>query len=297
MVLSHYDNDHIGGFVQKGTERNSLLWERVGPLVNPRCSPTNFFPREVIFDIGQPIVSSNARKEWRACVPQITKRSRTTRHIEIWGPNDLGYVLDLGKGYKAKIVSGRGYVIGNSKKVENADSPNEMSIAVLVSGPGAFDFLVTGDLIGVPNGSKENAELEDALADALKDKLDLEVLRTGHHGADNATSESFIDKLKPEVALISVGGKLQQRKSFQHPRCKTLTNLKSVELVIQTGAGNHDCRGQPPIEPVVANGTLEKPPGPGLRSFRVASSHALKRIFVTAHDGPRAAEYRRILAI
>ena len=171
-----------------------------------------------------------------------TKRSRTTRHIEILGPNDLGYVLDLGKGYKAKIVSGRGYVIGNSKKVENADSPNEMSIAVLVSGPGAFDFLVTGDLIGVPNGSKEN--------------LDLEVLRTGHHGADNATSESFIDKLKPEVALISVGGKLQQRKSFQHPRCKTLTNLKSVELVIQTGAGNHDYRGQPPIESVVANGTV-----------------------------------------
>ena len=57
-----------------------------------------------------------------------------------------------------------------------------MSIAVLVSNRYGFDFLVTGDLTGVPdNGTREDARLEDALADALADTVDLEVLRIGHH--------------------------------------------------------------------------------------------------------------------
>ena len=255
VVLSHYDADHMGGFVQVGNGSDSLLWKRTGSLKNPRCTPTNFFPKKVIVDIGRPIKSSKSRTEWRACIPQITNKDDKVRHIKISESEDLGYILDLGKGYEAKIVSGRGYIISNPNKVENADSPNEMSIAVLVSGPHDFDFLVTGDLIGVRTKNKENAKLEDALADAIKKETDLEILRAGHHGARNATSRTFIAKLKPEVALISVGAK-KQGNTYRHPHCKTLENLKPVGLVIQTGTGNHDCLGKPPIEPVVVNGAV-----------------------------------------
>ena len=190
-------------------------------------------------------------------VPQIVARHPTVKHLEVTEPEAIGHRLHLGDGVVAKIVSGRGHVIGNPTKIESADSANEMSIAVLVSNRDGFDYLVTGDLIGVPdNGTKEDARLEDALADTLPDTVDLEVLRTGHHGAKNATSPTFIARMKPEVALISVGAATQQDSRFLHPRCETLTTLAQVGLVIQTGAGNHDCDNEPPISPVIANGTV-----------------------------------------
>ena len=69
-------------------------------------------------------------------------------------------------------------------------------------------------------------------------------------------SPKFIARLKPEVALISVGAARQQGQRFFHPRRETLTTRTHVGLVIQTGADNHDCDNEPPISPVVANGTV-----------------------------------------
>ena len=255
VVLSHYDADHMGGFVVGGDSNNdSLLWEleknSLDEVSEWTCNPTNLFPKIALYDIGEPLKQGKARKEWRHCVQQLTEMNDSTKHIQIDEPNKLMNEIQLGGGYTATIVGGRGYVIGNDKVISGADSPNEMSISVLVSGsdPIDFDFLVTGDLIGRKHG-KEDAKLEDALARALIKTydLDLEVLRVGHHGAANATSSKFITELNPEVALISVGNN-----SFGHPDCSTLTNLKPVDLVIQTGGTNQNSSKQS----VIANGTI-----------------------------------------
>jgi hypothetical protein len=86
--------------------------------------------------------------------------------------------------------------------------------------------------------------------------VDVEVLRTGHHGAANATNEDFIKAIKPEVAIISTGD--NQKANYKHPRCVTYESLKagSVGLVLQTELGTTDCTGPPPIDPVVVNGTI-----------------------------------------
>ena len=257
VVLSHYDADHMGGFVQVGTDSDSLLWTRTGTVEDPDCTPTALFPARSVIDVGPPLGTSQSRSEWCACVPQIVEDHFTVEHIQITGAEDLGRRLPLGDGVVAKIVSGRGYVVGNPHRIENADSPNEMSIAVLISTGDGFDFLVTGDLIGVPDRrTREDARLEDALATALAETVDLEVLRIGHHGAKNATSPTFIARMKPEVALISVGAPAQQGRNYFHPRCETLATLAKVGFVIQTGAGDHDCTDKPPISPIVANGTV-----------------------------------------
>ena len=180
VVLSHYDADHIGGFVQVGTGSNSLLRTRNGSAEEPDCVPTGRLPTQSIIDIGPPINKSKSRSEWQTCVRQIVAWHPTVKHLQTTKLEDLGHRLHLGDGIVAKIVSGRGHVIGNPDKIENADSVNEMSIAVLVSNRDDFDFLVTGDLISVPdNGTKEDARLEDALADALADTVDLEVCEQG----------------------------------------------------------------------------------------------------------------------
>jgi competence protein ComEC len=47
------------------------------------------------------------------------------------------------------------------------------------------------------------------------------VLKVGHHGAEKATSEAFLDAVRPEVAIVSVG-----RNAFGHPSRETLDRFK-----------------------------------------------------------------------
>ena len=58
------------------------------------------------------------------------------------------------------------------------------------------------------------AQIEDGKADILK---------VGHHGADSSSSFSFIEKVMPEKAIISVG----ENNSFGHPGITAISNLKS----------------------------------------------------------------------
>ena len=60
---------------------------------------------------------------------------------------------------------------------------------------GEISFLLTGDL---------NINVEKRLIEAgciLKS----DVLKVGHHGAEDASSEEFIDKVRPKIAILSVG--------------------------------------------------------------------------------------------
>ena len=252
VVVSHYDADHMGGFVTNMNRSKSLLWTRDGPDEDSPCRPKALFPTVSVIDIGEPVRDSKARKEWLDCVPQILEERTSVRRVSIDGPELLGYQLDLGAGVVAEIVTGRGYVVGNDEIVELANSPNEMSISVLVSTRDGFNFLVTGDLIGREHGD-EDSLLEDELADALSDRgVDLEVLRVGHHGGANATSPGFVEKLKPEVALISVG-----TNSHGHPHCDTLETLEDRQLVLQTSGRIPDCKSTSLNMVRKANGTIQ----------------------------------------
>ncbi|PJB51148.1 hypothetical protein CO100_02500, partial [Candidatus Berkelbacteria bacterium CG_4_9_14_3_um_filter_33_5] len=93
---------------------------------------------------------------------------------------------------------------------------NNNSIVVKVS-YNELDFLLTGDL--------EN-EGEKKL---LEKNIDLqsEILKVGHHGSRSSTSQEFIDRVKPEVSLISVG-----KNSYGHPSQDILNRLKSINSKI-----------------------------------------------------------------
>ncbi|MGE3630415.1 MAG: ComEC/Rec2 family competence protein [Sandaracinaceae bacterium] len=258
VVLSHYDADHMGGFVTIGQGSNSLLWTRSGPDTNVACTAKPLFPWIAIFDVGDPIGSSRSRTEWRACTSQLASThpepaSSTPEHVEVRNGAHIGRELSLGGDWTATIVAGGGYVLGGTQQVSNVNTANELSIAVLIANGSGFEFLVTGDLIGQPAGA-EDALLEPALARGLAQRgVDLEVLRIGHHGAANATAPVFITSTRPEVAIISTG----DNNRYEHPRCETLRTLAAGEVeVFQTEAGEPDC-GELPSDPHVANGDIE----------------------------------------
>jgi competence protein ComEC len=255
VIATHFDADHIGGFVTSGSG-DSLLWtyeeDEDGELV---CEDTSLFPWASIANPGPNSTDpSNVEAEWHECVEDLTNKYGL-QLIVVDGPDDIETQWDLGGGYTATIVAGGGYVLGKDEKVRYANSKNEHSIAVLVSNAQGFDFLVTGDLIGQSAGT-ENAKLEGPLGHELQNRgIDVEVLRTGHHGAANATKKEFVEFIDPVVAIISVGN----NNNHEHPRVRTHRTLDQVGVpwILQTEKGHpNEAHNFQTSEQIVVNGTI-----------------------------------------
>lgn len=54
------------------------------------------------------------------------------------------------------------------------------------------------------------------------------VLKVGHHGSNSSSTEKFLNQVKPEIAIISVGANNQ----YKHPSIDVLTRLKNLNTII-----------------------------------------------------------------
>ena len=86
---------------------------------------------------------------------------------------------------------------------------NEQGLTYLCSA-GDFDALITGDMAG--NTEKKLIE-QFALPD-------IEVLVVGHHGSRYSSTDAFLQQVRPETAIISVGDN-----SYGHPTQEAMDRL------------------------------------------------------------------------
>lgn len=100
---------------------------------------------------------------------------------------------------------------------EAGEGGNEDSL-VLYGQIGAYKWLFTGDL-GVEEEQKLLVEYPN---------LKVDVLKVGHHGSHTSTSESIIQQIDPEVALISV----KKANQFGHPHKEVIDLLEREHLQI-----------------------------------------------------------------
>lgn len=92
---------------------------------------------------------------------------------------------------------------------------NDASIAFILTYNG-FKLYAGGDL---------SAHLEyQSVAELSASYSDVDVLKVGHHGSKTSTGEDFLYKIKPEVAIISVG----ENNSYGHPHKQVLSNLEQI---------------------------------------------------------------------
>ncbi len=97
---------------------------------------------------------------------------------------------------------------------------NEDSMVLLLR-YGKFRMLFTGDLEGAA---------ERRLA-ASKTELSADVLKVGHHGSKNASSEEFLARVSPQLAVVSCG----EDNPYGHPASETLERLKDAgSRILQT---------------------------------------------------------------
>jgi competence protein ComEC len=96
--------------------------------------------------------------------------------------------------------------------VDSYASINEQSIIVhLVHLDKSFLFMADA---GIPAEKKLLLKKKNLKADVLK---------LGHHGADSASSNTFIKKVKPEIAVITVG----KNNSYHYPSTSVLRTLQN----------------------------------------------------------------------
>ncbi|MEG0378798.1 MAG: MBL fold metallo-hydrolase, partial [Eubacterium sp.] len=96
-------------------------------------------------------------------------------------------------------------------KALERDEQNEASMILRLS-YGERSFLFTGDI---------GFETEEEI---LKKIPKCDVLKIGHHGSKYATSDEFLKKVHPALAVISVG----RYNSFGHPTDEVLNRIEAI---------------------------------------------------------------------
>lgn len=99
----------------------------------------------------------------------------------------------------------------------NYSNLNNYSI-VLKLEYGSNSFIFTGDAEDISEGQIINNGFDIAT----------DVLKVGHHGSDTSTSQSFLDKVNPKYAVITVGS----NNSYGHPNLTVMSRLESKEVQV-----------------------------------------------------------------
>lgn len=111
--------------------------------------------------------------------------------------------------------SQREQILGASAKRGNL---NERSVVLLLLEDN-YRALLMGD-------AGDQAEQELVASGQL---VDVDYLKVGHHGSRYASTTNFLEKVKPETAVISVGS----RNSYGHPTAETLARLGALGVQVR----------------------------------------------------------------
>lgn len=105
------------------------------------------------------------------------------------------------------------------------DNDNNYSPVIKISF-GNNSFLFTGDA---------EKEIEDKLI-LLNDDLKADILKVSHHGSSSSTSDSFLNRVSPKYAVISVG----KNNIYDHPNDTIISKLNTYNIdILRTDIQNN----------------------------------------------------------
>ncbi|MDF2558535.1 MAG: internalization-related competence protein ComEC/Rec2 [Bacillales bacterium] len=100
---------------------------------------------------------------------------------------------------------------------ETTSGDKNSSSIVLIAKINGVNFLFTGDADLVAE--------EEILS---KYALQVDVLKAGHHGSDTSTGKTFLERIRPNVSIISVG----ENNRYGHPSSEVIDRLKENRVHI-----------------------------------------------------------------
>lgn len=143
--------------------------------------------------------------------------------IDVIEQKDI-HAVNVTAGYQFS-VGGVHFTALNPQNKGYGDANN--SSIVLLAQYGDTKFLFEGDA--------EKAAISDMLSN-YSDQMDIDVLKVGHHGSSNATTQAFLDVTTPQLAIITCG----KDNDYGHPHTETIDMLGGMQIPILRTDQNGD---------------------------------------------------------
>ena len=128
----------------------------------------------------------------------------------------VGQKIDLGGGAILTVLAPSEPFFTADQLKAGGNEPNANSI-VLRLDYGDFSILFMGDA---------EAQTEQRLLSKPDLELKATMIKVAHHGSKYATTHAFLERVKPEAAIISTGG----WNRYGHPAQETLDRLKNANM-------------------------------------------------------------------
>ena len=215
FVATHPHPDHIGGAdeVFKATKVLNVIDNGLEPDV-----PQSLVPQNKPAAPGAKNTSNKTVASGKSKAASITKFydeykeaiSQSGAHYEKAQP---GAKYDLGGGARLTVLAPTEPLFTKDQLKTGGNLPNANSL-VLRLDYGDFSMLLPGD-------AEEQTEHRMLTKDL---NLKVKVLKIAHHGSKYATAQDLVDRVKPEVAIISSG----EWNRYGHPSQVVLDRLRAV---------------------------------------------------------------------
>ncbi|RCK77831.1 MAG: DNA internalization-related competence protein ComEC/Rec2 [Candidatus Ozemobacter sibiricus] len=203
-IISHPHRDHFGGFID--------LLQAI-PIGEFQFSSDTL-------GTGDPEESSSDALVYMRMYNLIKEKKIPYNKV----PN--GAILNWGRGIKVEVLH------ADETPRRSADQPprliqrgevikspaNEQSLIIKATA-GKISYLFTGD---AEKGAEGRA------IELFREKLPSTILKSGHHGSKTSSTYPFMDLVKPEYGIISVGTK----NSFGHPNKETLEKYAFYKMKV-----------------------------------------------------------------
>ncbi|HVQ39710.1 MAG TPA: ComEC/Rec2 family competence protein [Pyrinomonadaceae bacterium] len=215
FVATHPHPDHIGGAdeVLKGIKVLHVIDSGQGPDVPESLLPT-----------VKPAANAGSAKKPTAKKPDrssaVTKfydeyKEAVAQSGAQYEKSEAGKAYDLGGGARLTVLAPVEPLFTRDQIKTGGNLPNANSIVMRLD-YGDFSMLLPGD-------AEEQTEHRTLTKDL---NLKAKIFKIAHHGSKYATTQDFVARVKPEVAIISCG----DWNRYGHPSQVVLDRLKAANV-------------------------------------------------------------------
>jgi beta-lactamase superfamily II metal-dependent hydrolase len=162
----------------------------------------------------------------------------------------------------------------------NTRNENDLSIVAVVHF-GAFDAMMAGDLSGFR--TRRYKDIETPVAQIVGQ---VEVYKVNHHGSDHSSNPIWLQRIRPRVAVISVGN----WNGYDHPTVGCLRRLHNAGIAKTYWTEEGDGAYPVPGRDIVSNGAVVVQMAPGADRFTVSYGSGTTdthRVWPTPYNGQR----------
>jgi beta-lactamase superfamily II metal-dependent hydrolase len=220
FVATHPHPDHIGGAdeVFKATKVLNVIDNGLEPDVPESLAPQNKSTTPGGKNPGKiPAPTSKSSKSASVTKFYDEYKEAIAQNGAHYEKAQAGRTYDLGGGARLTIMAPTEPLFTKDQLKNGGNRPNANSI-VLRLDYGDFSMLLPGD-------AEEQTEHRMLTKDL---NLKVKILKVAHHGSKYATAQDFVDRVKPEVAIISCG----EWNRYGHPSQAVLDRLRAANTKV-----------------------------------------------------------------